>query len=426
MLIYAAGVHHHSAPVEIREELHLSPVEIRDFLEVLQKNLMKESAIVSTCNRTEIYGVPKNEDFNASILITELKKLRPGIRAKDEHFFRLFTCGAVNHLYAVSSAIDSQILGDKQILGQVKEAFDIAVQTGSAGSVMHHLFSGAFHTGKRVRNETSIGIGAVSISFAAVELAKKVFADLHKKRVLLIGTGETGTLAAQHLISKGVFDITLTNRTHERAVALAEQLHAKVAPFDSFKQTIPHVDIIISATAAPATILSRDDIQHAMKTRGNKPLLIVDIALPRDIDPEAGAIPNVFLKDIDSLQNIVDQNLESRRQEIPKAKLIISEEVVNFFLWYNSLAAKPAIQQLRDKFEQIRLLELNKFRSKFQDSEFETVELLTYRIMNKLLHPAMVSLKEPVDDDRIMENRIQTLKDLFDLKDDESPKNNGR
>ena len=352
-----------------------------------------------------------------------LQDLRKGIEIGEEKFFRLFTCGAVNHLYSVSSAIDSQILGDMQILGQIKEAYEVAQEAGSVGNVFNHLFMGAFHTGKRVRNETAIGIGAVSISFAAVELARKIFSDLHKKRVLLIGTGETGILAARHLMDKGVTDMTLTNRTYENAVAAADELNAKAVPFESLEEAISNADIVVSATAAPHTVVTKEMVKKAMKARQNRTLLMIDIALPRDIDPEVGSISNVFLKDIDSLQNIIDRNYENRAQEIPKAKMIVTEEVVNFFMWYNTLAATPTIQQLRGKFENIRQQELEKFRNKIQSTDFETIEILTHRIMNKFLHPTMVGLKEPVYDDREMETRIQVLKDLFDLDEDGTQSN---
>jgi len=280
------------------------------------------------------------------------------------------------------------------------------------------MYMSAFHTGKRVRYETTIGIGAVSVSFAAVELAKKVFSDLHRKKVLLIGTGETGTLAARHLIDKGVGDITLTNRTHEKAVALADELHAHVVPFEEFARVLHDVDIVISATSAEETVLKYDMVKTAMKHRQSRTLLIIDIAIPRDVDPAIDLLPGVFLKDIDSLQSIVDQNMEKRRSEIPKAEMIITEEVVNFFLWYNALEATPTIQQLREKFEDIRMQEIERFRNKISEADLATVEMLTKRIVNKLLHPTMVSLKEPVNDNSVLSTRLQVLRDVFDLDDD--------
>ena len=415
MMLYAVGVNHRTAPVELREQLHLSPEEIARALDLLRAQGLREAAIVSTCNRTELYAIPENEDIGGQHLVDAMKQLRPSARLEDKHFFRLFTCGAVRHLYRVSSAIDSLILGDMQILGQVKDAYEVAVDAGAAGNVLNHLYMGAFRTGKRVRTETSIGIGAVSISFAAVELAKRIFSDLHRKKVLLIGAGETGELAARHLISKGVEDITISNRTHEKAVALAGQLHARVVPFESFHEMLHEVDIVISATAAPDTVVKHDMVQRAMRHRQNRTMLLIDIAVPRDIDPSIDSLPGVFLKDVDSLQSIVDQNIEKRRAEIPRAEIIITEEVVNFFLWFNSLEATPTIQQLREKFELIRALELEKFKNKIGESDFEHVDLLTKRIINKLLHPTMVSLKEPVADSGILSTRLQVLRELFDL-----------
>ncbi len=415
MILYAVGVHHKTAPVEIREQLHLSEDEIRSFLASLKTSLAREAAIVSTCNRTELYALPAHDDITGEHFIAALRALRPGVHIDDRHFFRSFTCGAVSHLYKVASAIDSQILGDMQILGQVKDAYDIAVTTGTVGNVLSHMFMGAFHTGKRVRTETSVGIGAVSISFAAVELARKIFADLHRKKVLLIGAGETGALAARHLISKGVGDITITNRTHARAVELANELHAKVAAFDDFPRVMADVDIVISATAAPDTVVKHDMVREAIRHRRNRTLLIIDIALPRDVDPTVDELPNVFLKDIDALQGIVDQNLEKRRLEIPRAETIVTEEVVNFFIWFNALEATPTIQQLREKFEQVRAAELDKFRAKIGSADLEVVDMLTKRIVNKLLHPTMVSLKEPVDDSAVLAARLQVLREVFDL-----------
>lgn len=415
MMLYAVGVNHRTAPVELREHLHLAPHEIEEALARFGDGFLREAAIVSTCNRTELYALTDDEAVSGEQLIAALRALRPSARLEDAHFFRLFTCGAVRHLYRVASAIDSQVLGDMQILGQVKDSFELASGAGTAGNVLSHMFMGALRTGKRVRSETSLGIGAVSISFAAVELAKRIFTDFHTKKALLIGTGETGELAARHLLSKGLEDLTLTNRTHARAVSLASELHARVVPYESFPDVLHEADIVVSATASPDIVVTREMVARAMKHRQNRTMLLIDIALPRDIDPAIDTLPGVFLKDLDSLQNIVDQNIEKRRAEIPRAEIIVTEEVVNFFLWFNALEATPTIQQLREKFESIRAAEIERFRNKLGGVELETVDMLTKRIINKLLHPTMVSLKEPVSDSTILATRLQVLRELFDL-----------
>ena len=415
MLIFAAGVNHRTAPVDVRECLHLAPEEIVRFLETEGKRYFREAAIVSTCNRTELYAIPQDPHMDASLLTGMLRNLRPDQEFLPEHFFQLFTCGAVSHLYKVAAAVDSQVLGDVQILGQVKEAFDLAVQAGTTGSVFHHLFTGGLHAGKRVRHETSIGLGAVSISFAAVELATKIFADLHRKSVLIVGTGESSALAARHLLAKGVERIWVTNRTFENALPLAKEIKAEVIPFDEFPSRIAEFDIIVSATSATEPVITYDMVKPAMKKRQSRPLLILDIAVPRDVDARVNDIPNVFLKDLDSIQGIVDRNLEARRNEVPRAEAIVTEEVVNFFLWYNSLEATPTIQDLRQKFEDIRTAEMEKFRNKIDGESFEAVEILTKRIVNKLLHPTMVGMRKPAQNSDELSSRIQLVRDLFDL-----------
>ena len=417
-LIYAVGVNHHSAPVKVRECLHLSDEEIEDFLRRHTGSLFREASIVSTCNRTELYALPMSEDIDGDALIRALREMRPREKFDDTQFFRYFSCGAVAHLFRVASAVDSQILGDMQILNQVKQSYELAVRTGAVGNVFNHLYMGALHTGKRVRNETAIGIGAVSVSFAAVELARKIFADLHGKHVLIIGSGETGALAARHLLEKGVDNIAVTNRTHEKAVALAEEIRGRAMRFESFPELLHEFDMIVSATSAPTHVVSHDAVKRAMKKRQNRPLLILDLAVPRDVEPAVNDLPNVFLRDLDSIQNIIDQNLEQRRQQIPKADAIVTEEVVNFFLWFNTLEAAPTIQQLRDKFEQIRAAELERFRNRIDATSLETVDVLTRRIINKLLHPTMVSIKKPAYDSSELSTRIQLVRDLFDLEED--------
>ncbi|MFA6232637.1 MAG: glutamyl-tRNA reductase [Bacteroidota bacterium] len=415
-MIYAVGVNHHTAPVTIRECLHLTDDEIAAFLRANTGVLFKEAGIVSTCNRTELYAVTMDDDTDGDRLIAELRKLRPEEQLRDEHFFRLFSCGAVTHMFKVASAVDSQILGDMQILSQVKQSYELANAGGAVGNVMSHMFMGALHAGKRVRSETAVGIGAVSVSFAAVELARKIFSDLHKKHVLIVGSGETSALAARHLVAKGVERISITNRTYENALPLAEELHAQVIRFESFADVLGEFDMIVAATAATEPVITHEMVKQAMRKRQNRPLLILDLAVPRDVDPKVNELGNVFLKDLDAIQNVIDQNLEQRRQEIPKADAIVTEEVVNFFLWYNTLDAAPTIAQLREKFEQVRATEVERFRNKIDEASFENVEMLTRRIINKLLHPTITGMKRPAHDSSALNNRIQLVRDLFDLE----------
>ncbi|MFZ1731375.1 MAG: glutamyl-tRNA reductase [Bacteroidota bacterium] len=415
-MIYAVGVNHHTAPVAIRECLHLTDDEIAAFLRANTGVLFKEAGIVSTCNRTELYAVTMDEDTDGERLIAELRKLRPEEQLLDEHFFRLFSCGAVSHLFKVASAVDSQILGDMQILNQVKQSYEMANAGGAVGNVMSHMFMGALHAGKRVRSETGVGIGAVSVSFAAVELARKIFSDLHRKNVLIVGSGETSALAARHLIAKGVERMSITNRTYENALPLAEELRAQIIRFESFPDVLSEFDIIVAATSATEPVITREMVKLAMRKRQNRPLLILDLAVPRDVDPKVNELDNVFLRDLDAIQNIIDQNLEQRRQEIPKADAIVTEEVVNFFLWYNTLDAAPTISQLREKFEQVRAAEVERFRNKIDEGSFENVEMLTRRIINKLLHPTIMGMKRPAHDSSALNNRIQLVRDLFELE----------
>lgn len=415
-MIYAVGVNHHSAPVAVRERLHLSDDEITAFLRENKGKLFREASIISTCNRTEFYALPMSSEVDGDVLIQALRSLRSSALIGDEHFFRFMSCGAVSHLFKVASAVDSQILGDMQILAQVKHSYELALLAGSIATVFNHLYMGAFHTGKRVRNETAVGIGAVSVSFAAVELARKIFSDLHDKHVLIVGSGETAALAARHLLDKGVDRLSVTSRTYDNAVALAGQIRARAIRFENFANLIHEFDIVVSATSSPSPVVTHDAVKHAMKKRQNRPLLMLDLAVPRDVEPRVNDLPNVFLRDLDSIQSIIDQNIEQRRAEIPKVNAIATEEVVNFFVWYNTLEATPTIQQLREKFEQVRAAEVDKFRNRIEGNSLDAVELLTRRIVNKLLHPAMVSIRKPVYDGGEISTRIQVVRDLFDLE----------
>lgn len=414
--LFAVGVNHHTATIDLREEFHLSQEEILRELAQLRQRHLKEGFLISTCHRTELFGIPATEEISTQSLREYFLHLRPHLRVRNEHVFEMKPPEAIHHLFEIVAGIDSLVLGDVQILAQVKDAFELAMKAGSVGNVTHHLLESALHVGKRVRNETTLGIGAISISYAAVELARKIFDDLQKKKVLLIGLGETGTLTARHLLDRGVEKMFFTNRTRARAEEIAKTFHATVIEFADFPAAIAEMDIIISATSAEHHILTTEMVKQAMKKRLNRPLLIVDIAAPRDVDPNVNKLSNVFLNDIDALQTIVDQNVEKRREEIPKIRKIIDEEFTHFSLWYNSLEATPTILQMRDKFEAVRQSEFQKFRNKFDEHTLETVELLTKRIINKLLHPTMVKLREHASMEDHLEEKVQILRDLFELE----------
>lgn len=415
MNIYAVGVNHQTAPIEIRDRLFLTPEETLRALREVKRELLREAVIISTCNRTELYGVPYNDGIDGVALQHFLLGVKPEAGVEARHVFRLFTCSAANHMLKVAGGVDSLVVGDVQILGQVKEAYELSVQAGSSGTVMHHLLHTALHTGKRIRSETTLGIGAISISYAAVELAKKIFDDLHRKNVLLIGLGETGTLTARHLLDKGVEHLLFANRTRERAEERAGEFGARVVDYEAVPSALHEADIVIAATSADRYIVDPPMIRQAMKRRHNNPLLVIDIGTPRNIDPRVNDIANVFLKDIDSLQSIVDQNLERRREEIPKAQMIIAEELTSFFIWFNALEATPTIMQLREKFELIRTAELARYRNRIDDGSIDIVELLTKRIINKLLHPTMVSLRAPAGNGTYLETKVRLLRELFAL-----------
>ena len=418
MNLIAISINHRTAPVEIREALHLSSEEIKMFLKELKGNILNEGFVISTCNRTEIYGFPADYKTGFKDLQNFLLRKKPLEGITEKHFENYFSCGAVNHLFKVSSGIDSLFVGDNQILGQVKESFQLSEDFEFAGFLMKRIFDSALKVGKRAKSETQISDGAITVSYAAVQLIEKIFSNLNKKSALIIGAGETGEIAAKHLRDKGIGNIAITNRTLERAEKLAETVHGRILPFNSFKNYLADYDIIISATSSPDVILSYGEIQNAMKKRNFASTCLMDIAIPRDFDPRVREIDNVFYHDIDSLKIIVDQNLKKRQSEIPKIKSIIMEEMVTLFSWYNSLEVAPTIKLLRDKFEEIRFDEVEKIRNKFSQDEVEKLEILTKRIINKLLHQPMVELK------KISENgtntnesvsKVNTIRDLFGL-----------
>jgi glutamyl-tRNA reductase len=419
MNILAIAINHHTAPIELREALYLQENEIRAFLKELKSELAKEACILSTCNRTEIYCVPNSSDITYKEIQDFLLKRKKVENITPANFRNYFSCGAVNHLFHIAAGIDSLVIGDQQILGQVKDAFSIASEENTVGTYLQKVFQAALKVGKRVKTETELFEGPSSISAAAVQLASKIFSDLKRKKVLVIGAGDTSRLTLQNLIQKNVSDITITNRTLSRAENLAKEFNAKVIPFIDFKDHLHEFDIIISATSSPEPIVSKADILHSMSLRKNQPLCVLDIAIPRDFDPSIKEIDNVFYSDIDALQSIVNQNLEKRQSQIPKIKKIIMEELIELFSWYNSLQISPIIRAIREQFEQIRVQEFEFFKNKFQPEQQENLELLTKRIINKLLHNPTVYLRKVADNDLQgdLNFRLNIIKEMFNIQD---------
>jgi glutamyl-tRNA reductase len=418
MNIHCLGINHRTAAIEIREKLWFSSKEIAPVLAALKEHSMKESVLVSTCNRTELYYVPRDDSANGEQLWKTLARHKGTESSVEEkHFYSLSSTNAVKHIFSVASGIDSMVLGDVQILSQMKEAFTIAQTSQTTGILLNRLFNNAFHVGKRSRTETEIGEGAVSVSYAAAELATKIFEDLSKRTALLIGAGETGKLTAKHLASRELGNLLLANRTMKRAEELVAHLGGRAIEFEKIHAELSHVDIVISSVDATQYILSAADIRKAMKSRGNKPLFIIDIGVPRNIDPSANTIENVFLHDIDALNHIIDQNLAHRKAEIPKIQNIILDETTQFEMWHHSLDVTPTIQQLREQFEEIRHMEVEKHINHFSPDTREEVDLLTKRIINKLLHVPMVNLRngsgEHTDDET--RTKVHILRHLFGL-----------
>jgi glutamyl-tRNA reductase len=418
MNLVGITINHRTAPIELREALHLSKNEIVDLIPKLKETLFNEGFIISTCNRTEIYGIPKVSKLHYQHIIDFLLENKNIAGLKPEHFEKYFSCGAVKHLFKVSTGIDSLVVGDSQILGQVKEAFEISEDMNFSGSVLRRVFDVAVKVGKRAIRETEIGEGAVTVSYAAVQVVEKIFASLDKKKALVIGAGETGELAAIHLKDRGVGEIAIANRTLSRAEKLAEKIHGEIIPFSQLKDHLHHFDIIISATSSNELIITKDDIKQMMKRRKGLPVVIMDIAIPRDIDPGSQEIDNVFYHDIDSLEVIVKQNMKKREKEIPKVESIVMEELVSFFSWYNTLEVVPTIKRVREFFEDIRKDELEKIKHKVTDDDYAKLEDMTRRMIGRLLHNPTIKLREIAEQGtniQEVETHSVILKELFGL-----------
>jgi glutamyl-tRNA reductase len=429
MNLLTVGINHRTAPLDVREKLWMSNDEIRKAVAVLKGNPFSECFIVSTCNRTELYGTYDDKgNAGATPDTNSLKDFLINFKAGGdavtrEHLYTMSATGAVNHLFKVASGIDSMVIGDIQILSQIKDGFNIAYEEKATGNFLHRLLQSTYHVGKRTRTETTITEGAVSVSYAAVELANKIFSDLSKKSALLIGAGETGELTAKHLVGRGIGSLFVANRTKSKAEELVAALGGKIVEFDALQQMLGQVDIVVSSITTQQFVLTRSDIQRAMKERSHKPLFIIDIGVPRNVDPEVNKIENVFLHDMDGISGIIDQNMQKRKSEIPRVNEIILEELTEFYNWFNSLQVNPTIHDLRTHFEQVRHEEVEKHINRFSQEDRELVELVTKRIVNKLLHLPTTNLKNGSEESEEEKyKKLSIVRSLFGLQKERSKK----
>jgi glutamyl-tRNA reductase len=419
MELLVIGLNHNTAPIEIRECLAFPEDKLGEALsKVHALSSVKEDMIVSTCNRVEVYAATRETDKAVHDLKEFLCQYH-GISLKEfeKSLYTHIGEEAVRHIFRVASSLDSMVLGEPQILGQIKEAYDISQQANTSGLILHRLLHRAFHVAKRVRTETKIAISAVSVSSVAVALAEKIFGTLKKKTVLLIGAGEMCELAARYLVAGGVEKMLVTNRTYERAVSLAQEFSGEAIPFEDMPQGLKKADIVMSATNSPQYLIGHDQITRVMKDRRQKPIFFIDIADPRDIEPKVGDVENVYLYNMDDLQKVANENVKDREKEAQKAETLVQDEVVKFVTWYRSLEVTPTIVALRKKFEEIRKKELEKTLSlhpNLSDKEKKSLEALTSAIINKILHAPITLLKQ-TNEEAIADLYLDALHALFGL-----------
>jgi glutamyl-tRNA reductase len=416
--ILIMGVNHKTAPVEVREKLAFSGGCETPLLKIKNLPGCEEFCFLSTCNRVESIFISKKPELTSRAM---RGFLFTGSNLTDEEAQRYsyYHQGqeAIDHLFRVAASLDSMIVGEPQILGQLKQAYREASERRCTGVILNKLLHKSFSVAKRIRTETNIGSNAVSISFAAVQLARKIFGQLQDKRVLLVGAGEMAELAAEHLVAQGIRQVIVANRTLERAVNLARRFNGSAVGLSEIIPQLETVDIVISSTGASDLVLRKEEVKPVMKLRRNKPLFLIDIAVPRDLDPRLNDIDNVYLYDIDDLQSVVEINRSEREKEALKAGRIVDEETIKFVQWLENMEVAPTITAIRQKAEFIREAELTKTMAQLghlTPKQKKSVEMMTAAIINKLLHDPIISLKK--DNPTIMKQKqLEMVRSLFGL-----------
>ncbi|MGH7325246.1 MAG: glutamyl-tRNA reductase [Candidatus Rokuibacteriota bacterium] len=399
MTLFVTGLSHRTAPVEVREQLALEEGKLREILhDLAAAGIVREVVILSTCNRVEAYGVAEVPGEARALAFRHLCQHRGVDPARIEpHLYTHLDADAVRHAFRVAASLDSMVVGEPQILGQVKDAFALAQACETVGPTLHAMFTRAFAVAKRVRTDTEIGRHAVSVSFAAVELAKKIFDGLGGKAVLLLGAGKMGELAARHLVQQGAFPIYVANRTWARAQEMARSLAGTAVHFDELPTALGAVDIAITSTGAPAPLVTRSMVARIMHGRGARPLFFIDIAVPRDVEPGVGEINDVYCYDIDDLKQVVEANLRERAREAQRAEVLVEREVPGFVARLGDVEVVPTIVSLRERLDAIRAGEVRKALARLPEASPETreaMEALSTAIVNKILHAPITKLRE--------------------------------
>jgi glutamyl-tRNA reductase len=429
MHLLLVGISHRTAPIELRERVDFQARGLDAALRALAgRASTSEIVVLSTCNRAELYAACDGVEAaraDLATFVSEFHGVDPS--AVFPHLYELSDLEAARHLFRVAAGLDSLVVGEPQILGQVKEAHTVASEARTVGPVLNRLFHSSFGVGKRVRTETALGSGAVSVSFAAVALARKIFGDLKGRNVVVVGAGEMGKLTALHMKSQGVHRVTMVSRTMAHAARTAEAIGgASAAPWDDLDSALSASDIVISATGASAPILTKARVEAVMRPRRNRPLFIIDIALPRDVEAAAGEIEQVFLYNIDDLQEVVAENVARRSGEIARAETIVGEELDKFAIWLRSRGAIPTVVALRQRFETIRRAELDRLDFKLSALSPEArsrVDEVTRLIVEKLLLTPTEQLKTLTDPETVGAY-AEALTQLFGLRQGQAEQTN--
>jgi len=421
MTIALTGLSHHTCPVELRERLSFPDHQLPEALRTLKQQINEGGVVIlNTCNRVEVYARGEDSPERLHELIREFiaawHKIEPG--SFIEHLYEHQNRDAVAHLFKVTASLDSMVVGEDQILGQVHDAYLAARTEGATDKILHALFQRAFKVAKEVRTKTNINVGKVSVSSVAVDLAASIFSDLSSKNVMVIGSGETGQLALKSLVEKGVGNVLVANRTLAKAEEIAGLYQGEAIALEQLTDQLHRADIIITSTSSEVPILSVKDFKHALRKRNKAPMFVIDIAVPRDVDPAVSALDNVYCYDMDDLESVARQNLESRRAELVKCLELVEHQVDHFIHWRQSLYAEPTIVSMNHELNVIRERELEKTLQSLPDltdKQREEIEYLTKRIVNNILQRPMTQIKQEVvqeDPHRV----LHLVKRLFGLE----------